>query len=279
MLPRTDRAEKPHLHKYFANGLVNMRKSPHHFLKERNFMRYANFRFHDFPASGYVPSTMPHMIIAIDGPAASGKGTLARKLAQRLGYAYLDTGALYRAVAFRVLEAGNQADNEGDAINAAQIPFTSEDLENPALRTDTVGTAASQVAKIPAVREALLQFQKNFAAQPSDPALGGVILDGRDIGTVICPDANVKLFVTASTEERSKRRYLELTAKGLDTSYEAVLADMLERDERDQNRSTAPLKPAADAHILDTSTMSEAEVMERALSIIRGHIVEAAAKG
>lgn len=245
-------------------------------------MRYATFRFHDFPASGYSPRTMPHMIIAIDGPAASGKGTLARKLAQRLGYAYLDTGALYRAVALRVLEAGGKPDHELDAVTAAHslsVSLKPEDLQNPALRTDTVGSAASQVAKIPAVRQALLDLQKDFAAKPSDPALGGVILDGRDIGTVICPDANVKLFVTASAEERSKRRFKELTGKGIETTYEAVLADMIERDKRDSERDTAPLKPASDAHILDTSTMSENEVMERALSIIRGHIVEEAAKG
>lgn len=242
-------------------------------------MRYANFRFHDFPASGYAPSTMPHMIIAIDGPAASGKGTLARKLAQRLGYAYLDTGALYRAVAFRVLESGGNPDTEADAARAAKAPFKPQDLQNPALRTDDIGQAASTAAKFPSVRQALLEFQKDFAANPSDPAFGGVILDGRDIGTVICPDAPVKLFVTASTEERSKRRHLELTGKGIETTYEEVLADMLERDKRDSERSEAPLKPASDAHILDTSTMSEGEVMERALSIIRGHIVEKIAKG
>ena len=241
-------------------------------------MRYANFRFHDFPVHGYSARIMSHMIIAIDGPAASGKGTLARKLAQRLGYAYLDTGALYRAVALRVLEGGGKPEDEQDAAKAAQTPFKPEDLQNPALRTDTVGSASSVVAKNPAVRQALLDFQKNFAAIPSDPAVGGVILDGRDIGTVICPDANVKLFVTASTEERSKRRFKELTGKGIKTTYEAVLADMIERDKRDSERTTAPLKPASDAHILDTSTMSEGEVMERALSIIRGHIVEQAAK-
>ena len=245
-------------------------------------MRYATFRFQDFPVHGYAPQTMPHMIIAIDGPAASGKGTLARKLAQRLGYAYLDTGALYRAVALRTLDAGGKPEIEEDAVRAAQFLSANlkpEDLQNPSLRTDTIGTAASQVAKIPAVRQALLDFQKEFAANPSDPALGGVILDGRDIGTVICPDAPVKLFVTASTEERSNRRFKELTGKGIQTTYEAVLADMIERDARDSSRDTAPLKPASDAHILDTSTMSESEVMERALSIIRGHIVEEAAKG
>ena len=242
-------------------------------------MRYATFRFHDFPASGYSPRTMPHMIIAIDGPAASGKGTLARKLAQRLGYAYLDTGALYRAVAYLVLQAGGDPADEAAATKAARTSFKPEDLQNPALRNDTVGSAASQVAKIPAVRQALLDFQKDFAAKPSDAAIGGVILDGRDIGTVICPNADVKLFVTASAQERSNRRFKELTGKGIATTYEAVLTDMIERDKRDSERDTAPLKPAADAHILDTSTMSENEVMERALSIIRGHIVEEAAKG
>lgn len=244
-------------------------------------MRYATFRFHDFPASGYGPSVMPHMIIAIDGPAASGKGTLARKLAQRLGYAYLDTGALYRAVGLRVIESGGNPDNEADALKAAQSlsqALKPEDLQNPALRTDDIGQAASKVAKIPAVRQSLLEFQKDFAAKPSDPAIGGVILDGRDIGTIICPDADVKLFVTASTEERSKRRFKELTGKGLHTTYDEVLADMTERDKRDSDRAVAPLKAAPDAHILDTSTMNEADVMERALSIIRGHIVEHAAK-
>lgn len=224
---------------------------------------------------------MPHMIIAIDGPSASGKGTLARKLAQRLGYAYLDTGALYRAVALRVLDRGGKADDEMQALAAAKSlvgDLKPEDLQNPALRNDVVGQAASKAAKFPSVRAALLQFQKGFAANPSGPAIGGVILDGRDIGTVICPDAPVKLFITASTEERSRRRHLELTGKGIEASYEEVLADMKQRDSRDSERSIAPLKPAHDAHILDTSTMSESEVMERALSIIRGHIVEEAAK-
>lgn len=224
---------------------------------------------------------MPHMIIAIDGPAASGKGTLARKLAQRLGYAYLDTGALYRAVALRVIETGGDPDNGEDAQKAAlflSANLKPEDLQHPALRTDDIGQAASKVAKIAGVRQALLDFQKDFAAKPSGPALGGVILDGRDIGTVICPDADVKLFVTASTEERSRRRFKELTGKNLATTYEDVLADMIERDKRDSDRAAAPLKAAHDAHILDTSTMGEAEVMERALSIIRGHIAEQAAK-
>lgn len=246
-------------------------------------MRQKSFRFHDFPVHAYVPGTMSHIIIAIDGPAASGKGTLARKLAQRLGYAYLDTGALYRCVGKAVLDAGGDPANEMTAVRAAKSlsgALKPEDLQNPALRNDTVGQAASMVAKFAPVRQALLDFQKEFAAHPvTETPVGGVILDGRDIGTVICPDAPVKLFVTASTEERASRRFKELTGKGIETSYEAVLADMKERDARDSGRETAPLKPAADAHILDTSTMNEGEVMERALSIIRGHIVESAARG
>ncbi len=245
-------------------------------------MHRASFRFQDFPVHAYLPGTMTHMIIAIDGPAASGKGTLARRLAQRLDYAYLDTGALYRCVAKAVLDAGQDPANEMHAVRAAKSlsgALKPEDLQNPALRTDTVGQAASMVAKFAPVRQALLDFQKDFAAHPvTSASVGGVILDGRDIGTVICPDAPVKLFVTASTEERASRRFKELTGKGIETTYEAVLADMKERDARDAGRDTAPLKPAADAHILDTSTMSESEVMERAFSIIRAHIVESAAK-
>lgn len=216
---------------------------------------------------------MKHLVIAIDGPAASGKGTLARKLAAHLGFAYLDTGALYRAVGYTVLQAGGNPDNETDAANAAESLSNNlkpSDLQNPDLRTDTIGTAASKVAKYPSVRQALLEFQKDFAAKPVE-GIAGVILDGRDIGTVICPDAPVKLFVTASTEERSKRRFKELAGKGIETTYEAVLADMIERDKRDSERAEAPLKPAEDAHILDTSAMNEAEVMERALSVIRQH--------
>lgn len=243
-------------------------------------MRQINFRFHDFPVHAYSPSIMPHMIIAIDGPAASGKGTLARKLAARLGYAYLDTGALYRAVGKLVLDAGKDPADETAAQNAAvnlSKTLKPEDLRNPALRTDDAGTAASKVAKFASVRAELLEFQKSFAKTPQS-GFGGVVMDGRDIGTVICPDAPVKLFVIADTEERARRRLTELQAKGIETTYEAVLADMKERDARDSGRDTAPLKPAPDAHIIDTTAMNEADVMERALSIIRATIAESAAK-
>jgi len=243
-------------------------------------MRIASFRFHDFPIHAYPHTTMAHMIIAIDGPAASGKGTLARRLATRLNYAYLDTGALYRCVGKAVLDAGGNPADEAQAVAAAkslQQKLKAEDTANPSLRTDEVGQAASNVAKFPDVRNALDDFQQNFAANPG-PGLGGVILDGRDIGTVICPNADVKLFITASTEERARRRFNELQAKGIAATYDEVLADMRERDARDSDRAYRPLKAADDAHILDTSTMSEGEVMERALSIIRGHIAESAAK-
>lgn len=245
-------------------------------------MRHSNFRFHDFPLRGNALS-MAHMVIAIDGPAASGKGTLARKLAGRLSYAYLDTGALYRCVGKAVLDAGGDPASEMDAIRAAKaLSLTPEDLQSPDLRNDTVGSAASNVAKFSGVRQALLDFQKNFAKDPEqgqdEKKFGGVILDGRDIGTVICPDADVKFFVTASVEERAKRRLAELNGKGIKTDYDIVLADMKARDERDSSRDTAPLVAATDAYIIDTSTMSESEVMERALSIIRGTIVEAAAR-
>ena len=216
---------------------------------------------------------MEHIVIAIDGPAASGKGTLARKLAGELGLAYLDTGALYRSVGKAVLDAGQDPTDEAAAIAAAkslQQTLRPEDLQSPAIRTDTVGKAASNVAKFPGVRQALFDFQRHFAAKPQD-GLGGAILDGRDIGTVICPDADVKLFVTASLEERSKRRLKELLGKGIETDYDTVLADMKERDARDSGRDTAPLIPAADAFLLDTSALGEAEVLERALTIIRDH--------
>ncbi len=212
------------------------------------------------------------MIIAVDGPAASGKGTIARALAAHYGVPHLDTGLLYRAVGLTLCRAGGDPASEQDACAATLFPDSL--LADPELRTEETGALASRVSAHPAVRASLMERQRSFAHQS-----GGAVLDGRDIGTVICPDAHVKLFVTASTQERSKRRHLELTGKGIETTYEAVLADMIERDKRDSERAAAPLKPAADAHILDTSTMSEGEVMERALSIIRGHIVEEAAKG
>jgi cytidylate kinase len=181
--------------------------------------------------------------VAIDGPAAAGKGTISRAVAAHFGFAHLDTGLLYRAVGAKVLEGA-------DAIEAAEA-LRAEDLQAGNLRTAEVAQAASKVAVIPEVRAALVDFQRAFARRD-----GGAVLDGRDIGTVICPDAEVKIFVTASPEVRAKRRFLELQAAGSTMSLDEVLADVLARDARDSERATAPMKPAEGALILDTSEMT-----------------------
>lgn len=213
--------------------------------------------------------------IAIDGPAASGKGTLARRLAERLGFAHLDTGALYRSVAKRVLDQNEDPDDERAAAKAArwlQDNVTPELLADPALREDDIGAAASKVAAFPAVRKALLDLQRSFSKVPGE-GYEGTILDGRDIGTVICPKADVKLFIEASLEVRAKRRTKELQSKGLDATYEAVLRDMRERDERDSGRQSAPLTRAKDAIVLDTSDLTEDEVFEKALKIVEEQLL------
>ena len=208
----------------------------------------------------------PAIVIAIDGPAAAGKGTLARRLAAHLGYAYLDTGAIYRAVALKLLKQGVAADDI-PAILAAARSLDPDELNSDELRTDRVGEMASQIAAIPALREALVEFQRAFAATPPGGAPGAV-LDGRDIGTVICPKADRKLFVTASAEERAHRRYLELTGKGEQVSEDEVLADLKKRDERDQNRATAALRAADDAYLLDTTNLGIDEAFAAALDYI-----------
>ncbi|MBX3455984.1 (d)CMP kinase [Ferrovibrio sp.] len=190
-------------------------------------------------------------VVAIDGPVAAGKGTLARALAARFGFAYLDTGSLYRAVGSKLLRQGGDPSDADFAAKIAQS-LESSDLSVPDLRAEAVGLAASKVASIPAVRAALLEYQRRFASQPPQNAPGAV-LDGRDIGTVICPDAPVKLFVTASDEVRAERRFKELQAKGEAVLLADVLADLRRRDAQDASRATAPLKPAEDAHLLDTS--------------------------
>ena len=193
--------------------------------------------------------------VAIDGPAAAGKGTISRAVAAHFGFAHLDTGLLYRAVGAKVLEGA-------DAIEAAEA-LRAEDLQAGNLRTAEVAQAASKVAVIPEVRAALVDFQRAFARRD-----GGAVLDGRDIGTVICPDAEVKIFVTASPEVRAKRRFLELQAAGSTMSLDEVLADVLARDARDSERATAPMKPADGALILDTSEMTIDEAVAAATKAI-----------
>ena len=206
------------------------------------------------------------IVVAIDGPAAAGKGTLARRLAEAFNLAYLDTGSLYRATGVATIRAGGDPAREADAVRAAQTldlaKFSPSDL-----RTEQAGTAASQVAFIPAVRAALLDFQRNFAKNP--PAgKAGAVLDGRDIGTVVCPDATAKLFITASLEARVQRRVKELRDKGESYIEARVRADMEARDARDKDRSVAPLVPAEDAWILDTTALSADEAFAQAKAYI-----------
>ena len=199
---------------------------------------------------------MKPLLIAIDGPAASGKGTLAKRLARHFGLPHLDTGLLYRAV-------GWMAEQTGQPPEVAASGLKASDLDNPALRTDAAGQAASKVAAIPEVRANLLKFQKEFSHQAP-----GAVLDGRDIGTVICPDAPVKLFVTASLEARAERRYRELRERGADTIKPRVLAEMAERDRRDSERAAAPLKAAPDAWLLDTTEMDADAAFAAAVDLV-----------
>lgn len=193
--------------------------------------------------------------IAIDGPAAAGKGTISKAVAAHFGFAHLDTGLLYRAVGAKTLKGV-------DAIQAARA-LTPKDLEDDSLRTPEVAQVASKVAVIAEVRAALVDFQRAFAQRS-----GGAVLDGRDIGTVICPDAPAKLFVTASAEVRAERRFRELEGKGHQTSFADVLADVIARDERDMNRAEAPLKPAQDAVTIDTSTLTIEKAVAAAIDVI-----------
>lgn len=205
-------------------------------------------------------------VIAIDGPAASGKGTIARSVAAKLEFAHLDTGMLYRAVGLAVLKR-NEDPSDPVAAERAAHSFDMSLLQDPAMRSDAAGSAASKVAAVPSVRQALHAFQRSFADNP--PGGHGAVLDGRDIGTVICPDAAVKLFVTASPEVRARRRYLELFSQGSTRSEAEVLADIKARDSRDSSRSVAPLSQAPDAHLLDTSDLDIEAAVARALEIVR----------
>jgi len=210
-------------------------------------------------------------VVAIDGPAASGKGTLARRLAERFHFAHLDTGKLYRATAFLVLEAGGDPAGPGAGVGAARR-IDPAVLADPALLSERVARAASIVSAIPAVREALLAMQRDFAAHPPHAAGAieprGAVLDGRDIGTAVCPDAAVKLFVTANPEARAIRRLAELRERGGPAIYRDVLADMKERDARDSERRVAPLAAAPDAVIIDTTRLDADQVFERAAKLI-----------
>jgi cytidylate kinase len=206
------------------------------------------------------------LVIAIDGPAASGKGTLARGLAQRFGLAHLDTGKLYRATGLGVIEAGDDPAIPTAAEKAARnLDFSR--LADPRLSDEDVARAASAVAAIPAVRAALLDVQRAFAHNPPPPARGAV-LDGRDIGTVVCPDASIKLFLVASTESRAFRRVKELRERGAAAIYDDVLQDMRERDARDSERRVAPLMAAPDAITLDTTLLDADQVFEQASEVI-----------
>ncbi|MDP3341205.1 d(CMP) kinase [Frigidibacter sp.] len=196
--------------------------------------------------------------VAIDGPAAAGKGTIGRAVAERFGFAHLDTGLLYRAVGAKVAEGADPV---------AACALTPEDLARGDLRSAEAGQAASRVAAIPAVRAALLNFQRRFSRRE-----GGAVLDGRDIGTVICPEAEVKLYVTASAEVRAGRRWQELGGEAAPLPYQAVLAEVVERDARDMGRADAPLKPAADALVLDTSELSIAEAVGRAVAAVQDRL-------
>jgi len=205
------------------------------------------------------------MLITLDGPAAAGKGTLSRKLAEHYNLARLDTGLIYRAVGIKAHKIGNPSDKH-IAIKAAQS-ILPNDLDLQGLRTEFAGVAASKVAAIPKVREILIIFQRNFANSPPDDKSGSII-EGRDIGTVICPEAQHKLFITASTEVRTERRYKELQDRGEEVIRSAIMMDIIDRDTRDKSREIAPLTPADDAKVIDTSNLNADEVFAEALNYI-----------
>ena len=208
------------------------------------------------------------MIIAVDGPAASGKGTIARALARHYGLPHMDTGLLYRAAALNLLRMGLDPESEFHAGRACDIGQI--DMDDPDLRSEAAGSVASRISAYPLVRQALIDRQRHFAALP-----GGAVLDGRDIGTVIAPQAEAKLFVTASDEVRARRRWEELRAAGLDPRFQDVLADIRARDARDSGRSAAPLRPADDAERLDTSTLVIDAAIDAALAAVERRIAAA----
>lgn len=209
------------------------------------------------------------MIIAVDGPAASGKGTIARALAKHLKLPHMDTGLLYRAAALNLLHLGLDPESEFAAARACDL--SQIDLSDPELKSETVGGIASRISAYPLVREALLDRQKRFANQD-----GGAVLDGRDIGTVVAPQAQVKLFVTASPEVRAQRRLAELQAMGMGVHYPDVLADIRARDARDRDRAVSPMQVAEDADLLDTSDMSISAAIQRAIALVEARTGQSA---
>jgi CMP/dCMP kinase len=204
------------------------------------------------------------MIIAVDGPSAAGKGTVARAIAKELGYHFLDTGSLYRMVGLEMLRIQKNDEASATVIASSLKPSSFNDTE---LRSEAVAAMASKVAAMPAVRAALLQFQRNFAKQKP-----GTVLDGRDIGTVVCPNADLKFFVTASSQERARRRHAELKSLGQDVEFEDVFDDIQARDERDATRAVAPSKPADDAILIDTSELDRDEVLSAVMQVISEHV-------
>lgn len=218
------------------------------------------------------------MIITIDGPAAAGKGTVSAYLAEKYKLAYFDTGMVYRAVGLQMVLTGSDVNDEAKAEQIAKelsFPKMMELSKHKDFRSDIGGQAASIVSAHPKVRTALLKMQQNFALNPTfadgTPAKG-VVYDGRDTGTVVCPNAELKLFITASTEVRARRRYKEFVEKGFTTSYEKVLEDMIARDKRDSSRATAPLKPAEDAVVIDTSALSIEEVLKKIIPLMEAKL-------
>jgi CMP/dCMP kinase len=221
--------------------------------------------FHDAALRLSGEPMTENRIIAVDGPAASGKGTIARALARHFGFPHLDTGLLYRAVGLNLLRWGGDPESEFAALRACD--FSQIDFGDPELKSEAVGGVASRISAYPAVRAALVERQRDFASQT-----GGAVLDGRDIGTVIAPEAAAKLFVTATPEIRARRRFEELSRMGLAVHYEDVLIDIRARDERDSNRAAAPLRAAADAHRLDTSDMGIEAAVAEAIAVAEGKI-------
>jgi cytidylate kinase len=207
------------------------------------------------------------MIIAVDGPAASGKGTIARALARHFGVPHMDTGLLYRAAALNLLRRGGDPESEFAAARACDI--STADFNDPDLKSEVTGAVASRISSYPMVREALIERQRSFAAQPV-----GAVLDGRDIGTVIAPDADAKLFVTASAEVRARRRFEELQRLGLSAHLPDVLIDIQARDERDENRAAAPLQVAEDAHVIDTSALGIEAAIAEAIAAVNRRLQE-----